>query len=478
MPRTTPAPVGTGGRATWPTVLAGAAVLAAGALAAGLAAGSVLQQVGVGFAVAVLAAAACIVTASPLRRDRRRLQRRDRALGAFTTAAGDAPVVEEALAAAVEQLLPDAALVGLHLADRPTSDQSLEGVVVADALSTGLPATVPDGTTGRETARLLALPVATAGRRIGAVVLRVGDVSEQDVADIQHLLTRIGAALGDTHHEPPPPPPPAATAAPPAPEQDDRGLQELVARGAHDLRTPLNTLTGMVETLVRHGDQLSSGERDELHAALQRATRRIAAWITALLDAAVDEDPGPSRVESCHLQPLLEEAVMVSSAATAGLEVYVAPTDLQVDADPGAVVRIVGNLLTNAGHHAGSGDTVEVEARPLGDRVEVSVRDHGVGWDGGPPSGDGRTGRSANHHTGLGLGLASVRAHVAAWGGQLELDETPGGGATVRFTLPRGDRRPTQPDEAEPDLRWTIAGRESHVRGAVRGTVGGVHRTP
>jgi K+-sensing histidine kinase KdpD len=318
------------------------------------------------------------------------------------------------------------------------------------------------------------------------VVVRLPGGSDDEVAaavaGVQRLLHRIGPVLATTAtvttatteppRPPPPPPPPSPPPDPPPATDRDGDLRELVARGAHDLRTPLNTLAGMVDTLVKHGDELAPATRAELHTALQRSTRRVAGWITSLLDAAVDEGSRTSDHVLTPLQPLLEEAVAITQAATVGLRVEVPTTDLYVFADPGSVVRVVSNLLANAGHHGGEGGSVEVDARARDREVEVSVRDHGAGWEQAVPGagagGDGRT-----HRSGLGLGLESVRAQVTDWGGEVSLEETPGGGATVRFTLPRaragtGDTSAGGPG-ATGGGNWTIAGRESLLRG--------VHRT-
>lgn len=428
----------------------GALVAAAGVGAGLLVEAAWAWQVAVALAVTAVAAAGCGLLLWRSRRELRRLRTLTDAEERFA-AALDSHDARAATAAAVELLVPHGRLVELHLGAAPRSAEGLTGVLVTDALATGLPAVLPDGTTGRETGRLVALPIAAAGRRIGAVVLRLHSDADEGVADVQRLLRLVGPAL-------------AAIQAPPSSRDVDSDVRELVARGAHDLRTPLNTLSGMVDTLVRHGDDLPPATREEMHEALQRATRRIAGWITIMLDAALDEGQRRTRRVPTALQPLLEEAVTVTHAATAGLRVEVVPTDLYVFADPGTVVRVVSNLVANAGHHAGDGESVEVEARRRGRDVEVTVSDHGVGWGSDEDLGDGET-----HLSGLGLGLQSVRTQVAAWGGELELDETPGGGATVRFTVP-GARAGTAQAEAAGEQNWTIAGRESLVRS--------LHRTP
>lgn len=470
----------------WPRVVAGTLVVAAGLLAGLVAAGSWPMQLAVGTTVAALAGVVGTIVLWPARGELRDLRTCATAEDRFLATITDGSP-QEAVAAAVEVLVPHGRLVAVHLEGDPPGVDGLSAVLVDDALSTGLPAVLPDGTTGRETAHRVALPIAVEGRRTGAVVLRLPGGSDAvvagDTADVQRLLQRLGPLLASTTAVSRPPPPPAA--------DPDGDLRELVARGAHDLRTPLNTLAGMVDTLVRHGDELPPETRDQLHAALQRSTRRVAGWITMLLDGAVDEGARTADRVPTPLQPLLEEAVTVTQAATVGLDVEVPTTDLYVFADPGSVVRVVGNLLANAGHHGGAGGRVEVAARARGREVEISVRDHGAGWGQAAPGGSSDSG---SHRSGFGLGLASVRAQVTDWGGEVVLDETPGGGATVRFTLPRahagagatsadgassgnggtgGGRGATGEPGATDGGNWTIAGRESLLRGRQR-----THHTP
>lgn len=429
----------------------GSLVAAAGIVAGVLHGGAWPWRVGVALVVTAIAATGCAVVLWRSRRELGRLQLLAEAEEQFVARLSGQDA-RTAVAAAVEVLVPHGRLVELHLGVAPEPAEGLVGVVVSDALATGLPAVLPDGTTGQETRRLVGLPIAVNGSRIGVAVLRLHSGTEEGLQDVQRLLLRVAPVLV------------AASEPPPAPVAHD-DVRELVARGAHDLRTPLNTLAGMVDTLVRHGDELPPATREEMHAALQRSTRRVAGWITIMLDAALAEGPRRTRQVPTAVQPLLEEAVTVTHAATAGLRVEVVPTELYVFADPGTVVRIVSNLLANAGHHAGDGDSVEVEARQRGRDVEISVCDHGPGWGSDEVEG----GDGATHLSGLGLGLESVRAQVAVWGGELELEETPGGGATVRFTVP-GARTGTAPAEAGGEQNWTIAGRDSVLRG--------LHRTP
>jgi two-component system sensor histidine kinase KdpD len=110
-----------------------------------------------------------------------------------------------------------------------------------------------------------------------------------------------------------------------------------------------------------------------------------------------------------------------------------------VEADPALLERVVANVVANAVAWSPADAAVRVEAGEVNGRVHLRVIDRGPGI---PP--EDRTkvfepfqrlgDRSAL--AGVGLGLAVSRGFVQAVGGDLRLDDTPGGGLTVVIDLP------------------------------------------
>jgi two-component system OmpR family sensor kinase len=125
--------------------------------------------------------------------------------------------------------------------------------------------------------------------------------------------------------------------------------------------------------------------------------------------------------------------------------------------DPGVVVlgdddrlrQVLANLIANVRVHAGPGTPVEIVLRAGEADAELRVVDHGPGIDPelAPRVFDrfyrADAGRSRDNG-GTGLGLAIVAALVAAHGGQLWHEATPGGGATfvVRLGITAGSQQP------------------------------------
>jgi two-component system sensor histidine kinase KdpD len=118
--------------------------------------------------------------------------------------------------------------------------------------------------------------------------------------------------------------------------------------------------------------------------------------------------------------------------------VLVPETLLPVHADPALLERAIANVVANAIDYSPDGQRVRVEASEVGRRVQLRVMDRGPGI---PEQGRQgvfqpfqRLGDSAPG--GVGLGLAIAHGFLAAMGATIDIDDTPGGGTTVKITLP------------------------------------------
>jgi signal transduction histidine kinase len=122
-----------------------------------------------------------------------------------------------------------------------------------------------------------------------------------------------------------------------------------------------------------------------------------------------------------------------------------------VDGDYGQIEEVLTNLLANAARHAPDGTRVAVVARAV--PVDIAAG-RGSGFDSG-----GATGLPFSRGAGsrsTGLGLAICRAIVVAHGGTITVEDTPGGGASVVFTLPEhrqvdAEVDPPRRDDPAPD---------------------------
>src|SRR5207244_13057198 len=119
-----------------------------------------------------------------------------------------------------------------------------------------------------------------------------------------------------------------------------------------------------------------------------------------------------------------------------------ASTPVPVLGDEARLRQVAANLVANAVVHTPPGTPVRVRAAAEGDDAVLEVADHGPGLSGeqaarafepfyrSDPSRDRTTG-------GAGLGLSIVAAIAKAHGGTVDVQTTPGGGATFRVLIPR-----------------------------------------
>jgi two-component system OmpR family sensor kinase len=208
-----------------------------------------------------------------------------------------------------------------------------------------------------------------------------------------------------------------------------------VADASHELRTPLAVLHGELELAARPGR-----DRQELTAAVRGAmaeAERLARLTDdLLLLARSDEDQLSPRPERTEIRSLLTR-----SARPAGSVRVDAPPGLVALVDADRIGQAVDNLVANALRFAPAGSVVTLAARADGADLDIEVRDDGPGFpadflphaferfrrpDHGRARGDG----------GAGLGLAIVRAIVAAHGGTATAGNRPSGGAVIRLHLP------------------------------------------
>jgi two-component system, OmpR family, sensor histidine kinase KdpD len=221
--------------------------------------------------------------------------------------------------------------------------------------------------------------------------------------------------------------------------EGNRMRTALLAAVSHDLRTPLASIKASVSTLRQAGVELSADDEAALLATTEESADRLNELIGNLLDM--------SRLATGSLEPFLRPASIDEVAPMARHEAessenvrLVVPDELPlVRTDPGLLERVLANLFANAIAHSPTGRPPVMTANHAGDVVIIDVIDHGSGVaDQLKPlmfEPFERLGERGGG-TGVGLGLAVAKGFLAAMGGSVTPLDTPGGGLTMRVTLP------------------------------------------
>jgi signal transduction histidine kinase len=229
-------------------------------------------------------------------------------------------------------------------------------------------------------------------------------------------------------------------------KQTDRLRRELVANVSHDLRTPLASLQGYLETLLLKEGTLSPEEQRQYLEIAAKHSERLGRLVSELFELAkLDSHETPPRLESFSLGELVQDIAQKFRLSAEKKNVRI-ETDLKTDlpfvrADIGMIERVFENLLDNALRHTPPGGAVRIVLAAENDRVTVRVSDTGPGI----PEEDlpyifDRFYRVEKHRSdgtgGAGLGLAIAKRILELHGSRIEVSSAPGSGTAFGFHLP------------------------------------------
>ena len=230
--------------------------------------------------------------------------------------------------------------------------------------------------------------------------------------------------------------------------RSEERMRRFIADASHELRTPLTSIRGFAE-LHRQGAVTDPAEMSELLARIEDEATRMGLLVDDLLLLARLDQERPFAAAPVDLAGVVASAVAAARAAAPDRSVEVEEAtdeDLTVSGDEHRLRQVVTNLLDNALAYSPSGTAVTVRLRPArraeGDYVSIEVVDRGPGLTAEQSERvferfyrvDAARSRAQG---GTGLGLSIVAAITRAHGGTVEVDSTPGHGATFRVLLPR-----------------------------------------
>ncbi|MGH7319333.1 MAG: sensor histidine kinase, partial [Candidatus Rokuibacteriota bacterium] len=206
----------------------------------------------------------------------------------------------------------------------------------------------------------------------------------------------------------------------------------------HDINAPLTAVTAFAQLIQKESGEAKTRERaGHIIEGAQRAQRLVRELLTLAR-------PHPPTLESVDLHQLLTVAMDLErpQCAVSGVKLVAAfdPTVPRVKADPHRLGQVFINLLVNARQAMDvteRGGAVTVHTRRLARAVEIHVVDNGPGV---PPAIKPKifdwffTTKPPGE--GTGLGLAVSREIMLVHGGNMRVDDSPGGGATFVLELP------------------------------------------
>ncbi len=224
-----------------------------------------------------------------------------------------------------------------------------------------------------------------------------------------------------------------------------RLMGHFLANVAHEFRTPLSALAASVELLLDQAPELSASELQELLISLHLGIVGLQTLVDNLLESASIET-GHFRVKArpSNLSKIIAEAVWTMQPLldkhNQRLVVELPTAMPTVRADWRRTVQVLVNLLSNASKYGPDDSEITIGATLNKGQVQVTVADRGPGIS--PEYRKDLFRRFVYPDTngdktryGVGLGLYVVKAIIEAQGGQVGVQDRPGGGSVFWFTL-------------------------------------------
>jgi signal transduction histidine kinase len=294
---------------------------------------------------------------------------------------------------------------------------------------------IQDGSTRQLSAQStgVVVPIRSAQRTLGALVVLSSSrpLASEDTAVVEELARRFAVALENArlHAEA---------------QRATRVRDEFLSIAAHELKTPVTSLRGYAQLLMRNAANPDATMLMRALGTINVQSDKLVELTGKLLDVS-RIDSGKLRLEprAVNVAQLVRECVVTARETTElhTLQVH-APQSTMAWIDPLRFEQVLANLLTNAVKYSPSGGEIEVSLEPLGDTsIQLRVRDHGLGI---PPDRRERLfdrmyqAHGDGYLSGLGLGLFISRQIVELHGGRIEAQFPADGGTQMCVTLPVG----------------------------------------
>ena len=228
--------------------------------------------------------------------------------------------------------------------------------------------------------------------------------------------------------------------------QSDVTRRELIANVSHDLRTPLTSMQGYLETLQIKKDELSAVDQEKYLELAIENSKRLASLVADLFELAMLETPDSrANIESFSLAELVQDVTQKFGLKTAQKKLQLScdiPEDAPfVHGDIAMIERVLENLIENAIKFSSAGDTVQISVTPADGGLTVRVLDTGPGI-----SADHiphlferfyRVDKSRSDETkSNGLGLAIAYRILQLHHSTIDVQSTPNQGSCFSFDLP------------------------------------------
>jgi len=228
--------------------------------------------------------------------------------------------------------------------------------------------------------------------------------------------------------------------------QLDTTRRELIANISHDLRTPLTSMQGYLETLQIKKDELSLADQDEYLELAIKSSQRLSSLVADLFELALLESPdSKANIEQFSLAELVQDVSQEFSLKTTQKNLWfrcdVAENAPSANGDIAMIQRVLENLIENAIKFSSEGDTIQISVTADESELQVRVVDSGSGiatedlphvFERFYRVDKSRSGQTKSN----GLGLAIAHRILQLHHRTISVQSQPGKGSSFTFNLP------------------------------------------
>ncbi|HEY3401865.1 MAG TPA: CHASE3 domain-containing protein [Ohtaekwangia sp.] len=218
-----------------------------------------------------------------------------------------------------------------------------------------------------------------------------------------------------------------------------------LAIAAHDLRSPINGILGLINLIKYSGHNLTDEQRSYCDH-IQQSCSNMQTLITNLLDInRIEKGLNSIKAESVNIRSLIENNMLSFKEIALQKDILIHVEDLtsaeNVHTDPVALTRILDNLVSNAIKFSPKGKTVGLKISNTSAHLRIDVTDQGPGI--APDEHEKLfrkfqklSARPTNGESSTGLGLSIVKELTEALGGRISVTSEPNQGSTFTLILP------------------------------------------
>jgi len=221
--------------------------------------------------------------------------------------------------------------------------------------------------------------------------------------------------------------------------------RDFVANVSHELKTPLTSIKGFVETLLEGALDDKKNSRDFLKI-IQDHAERLNNLVNDLLSLSnLESKEMPLEISDVHLAQVIDEVILGFGSQLKKNDVEIMnelPLGIVVKADKDKIMQVFTNLIDNAIKFNKKNGLVSIYSEELNGKIKITIEDYGVGI----PEKDipriferfYRVDKARSRELGgTGLGLSIVKHIVELHGGMAGVKSTEGLGSKFFFTLPK-----------------------------------------